>query len=179
MTPPYIVESLWFLVGCFPHGLRPWAQNRSLSSYVFHFNNGEIFGGSISSLLPLYHTTTIAQSCHYLLPLSANTPINIFKIATITLPFCTLPPLNRNQIMPFSLCFWCFPDAAFGGAALSILIVFLFSVMSSARRPSSHSPPPPPPGSRGLPLIGETIQFMAAVNSSNGVYDFVRIRCLR
>ncbi|XP_023002297.1 abscisic acid 8'-hydroxylase 4 isoform X2 [Cucurbita maxima] len=80
--------------------------------------------------------------------------------------------------MPFSLCFWCFPAAAFGGAALSILIVFLFSMKSSVRRPSSDSSPPPP-GSRGLPLIGETIQFMAAVNSSNGVYDFVRIRCLR
>ncbi|TXG59788.1 hypothetical protein EZV62_014361 [Acer yangbiense] len=36
-----------------------------------------------------------------------------------------------------------------------------------------------PPGSRGLPLIGETIQFMAAINSSKGFYDFVQTRCLR
>jgi len=36
-----------------------------------------------------------------------------------------------------------------------------------------------PPGNRGLPLIGETFQFMAAVNSSNGFYDFVKVRRLR
>ncbi|KAG5543154.1 hypothetical protein RHGRI_016038 [Rhododendron griersonianum] len=36
-----------------------------------------------------------------------------------------------------------------------------------------------PPGYRGLPLIGETLQFMAAANSSNGFYDFVKVRRLR
>lgn len=36
-----------------------------------------------------------------------------------------------------------------------------------------------PLGNRGLPLIGETFQFMAAVNSSNGFYDFVKVRRLR
>uniref|UniRef100_A0A2P2J298 Uncharacterized protein MANES_18G019900 n=1 Tax=Rhizophora mucronata TaxID=61149 RepID=A0A2P2J298_RHIMU len=36
-----------------------------------------------------------------------------------------------------------------------------------------------PPGSRGLPLIGETLQFSAAINSGKGFYDFVRIRHLR
>ncbi|KAE8713391.1 Jasmonic acid carboxyl methyltransferase [Hibiscus syriacus] len=36
-----------------------------------------------------------------------------------------------------------------------------------------------PPGSLGLPFIGETIQFMAAINSDKGFYDFVRERSLR
>ena len=36
-----------------------------------------------------------------------------------------------------------------------------------------------PPGNRGLPFVGETLQFMAAINSSGGVYEFVRVRHLR
>ncbi|GMY28378.1 cytochrome P450 85A1 [Fagus crenata] len=36
-----------------------------------------------------------------------------------------------------------------------------------------------PPGTCGLPLIGETLQFMASINSGKGFYDFVRIRGLR
>ncbi|TKY75174.1 Abscisic acid 8'-hydroxylase 4 [Spatholobus suberectus] len=36
-----------------------------------------------------------------------------------------------------------------------------------------------PPGNRGLPFVGETLQFMAAINSSKGVHEFVRARRLR
>lgn len=36
-----------------------------------------------------------------------------------------------------------------------------------------------PPGSRGLPFIGETLKFMASINSGKGFYEFVRLRRLR
>jgi cytochrome P450 family 26 subfamily A len=36
-----------------------------------------------------------------------------------------------------------------------------------------------PPGNRGLPFIGETLHFMAAINSTKGVYEFVRVRRVR
>lgn len=36
-----------------------------------------------------------------------------------------------------------------------------------------------PPGSEGLPLIGETMQLMAAINGGKGFYDFVRVRRFR
>ncbi|XP_052201546.1 abscisic acid 8'-hydroxylase 4 isoform X2 [Diospyros lotus] len=61
-------------------------------------------------------------------------------------------------------------------AALSWL---LFRVAKIAWPGPSESRASVPPGNRGLPLIGETLQFMAALNGSKGFYDFVRVRSLR
>ncbi|CAJ1973285.1 unnamed protein product [Sphenostylis stenocarpa] len=36
-----------------------------------------------------------------------------------------------------------------------------------------------PPGNRGFPFVGETLQFMAAINNTKGVYEFVQVRRLR
>ncbi|KAJ4714205.1 putative Cytochrome P450 [Melia azedarach] len=36
-----------------------------------------------------------------------------------------------------------------------------------------------PPGNKGLPFIGETMQFMAAINSRKGFYNFVQVRRLK
>nr|XP_004238286.1 abscisic acid 8'-hydroxylase 2 [Solanum lycopersicum] len=36
-----------------------------------------------------------------------------------------------------------------------------------------------PAGNRGIPVIGETIQFMATINSNKGFYDFIKIRRLK
>ncbi|XP_050938327.1 abscisic acid 8'-hydroxylase 2 isoform X1 [Cucumis melo] len=78
-----------------------------------------------------------------------------------------------------SLCFWCSAAAA-TATAVALWIVVVFHFLLKNKSPSSRiSPAGTPPGSRGLPFIGETLQFMAAVNCSSGVYDFVRIRCLR
>ncbi|CAL1355815.1 unnamed protein product [Linum trigynum] len=64
--------------------------------------------------------------------------------------------------------------SSFYAAALVIVItsILLRKILNPHRSNS-------PPGSRGLPLIGETLQFMAAIRSNRGFYDFVRIRRLR
>ncbi|KAK9271231.1 hypothetical protein L1049_026821 [Liquidambar formosana] len=63
---------------------------------------------------------------------------------------------------------------------LLVALVFLMrGIAKILRFPRPESTANIPPGSRGLPLIGETLQFMAAINCSQGFYDFVRVRHLR
>ncbi|WOK97789.1 abscisic acid 8'-hydroxylase 4 isoform X2 [Canna indica] len=59
--------------------------------------------------------------------------------------------------------------------AFIVLRTLLKAIPSSRKAAVAASPP----GNTGLPLIGETLAFLAAYNSSRGVYDFVRIRHLR
>lgn len=63
------------------------------------------------------------------------------------------------------------------------LLWLIFQIIAKIFLWHSTSPPEStvqiPPGNRGLPLMGETLQFMAAINSSKGFYDFVRVRRLR
>ncbi|XP_021892795.1 cytochrome P450 720B2, partial [Carica papaya] len=56
---------------------------------------------------------------------------------------------------------------------LTLLVIQLW------RRPRRHSTKGIPPGSLGLPLIGETLQFMAAIRGGEGFYQFVQARRLR
>ncbi|XVE56085.1 hypothetical protein DITRI_Ditri03aG0208900 [Diplodiscus trichospermus] len=74
---------------------------------------------------------------------------------------------------PYCLCFC----AVLGLGALLIFIVSqLWKVLQQLNQEFRAGIPP---GSLGLPFIGETIQFMAAINSDKGFYDFVRVRSLR
>ncbi|XAR61733.1 (+)-abscisic acid 8'-hydroxylase [Bertholletia excelsa] len=56
---------------------------------------------------------------------------------------------------------------------------FRITTMLRRTNPAEAAAGGVPPGSRGLPLIGETLQFMVAANSDKGFYDFVRVRRLR
>nr|UXF47985.1 cytochrome P450 CYP707-1a [Daphne genkwa] len=58
---------------------------------------------------------------------------------------------------------------------LTAALLLLPRLLHNRRHPTAGAPP----GSCGPPLIGETIQFLAAANSTSGFYDFVRIRRLR
>ncbi|KAK2657010.1 hypothetical protein Ddye_010062 [Dipteronia dyeriana] len=60
-----------------------------------------------------------------------------------------------------------------------IMIIIKMLPLGRRNRNQESTADDVPPGSRGLPLIGETIQFVAAINSSKGFYDFVQTRCLR
>ncbi|PON54926.1 Cytochrome P450, E-class, group I [Parasponia andersonii] len=62
---------------------------------------------------------------------------------------------------------------------LGALLFLMYLLVKMLKYQNQESRSDIPPGSRGLPFIGETLQFMAAINSSKGFYDFVRIRRLR
>lgn len=70
--------------------------------------------------------------------------------------------------------FCCFAALVFG-----ILVLMICQIVKKLQYyHNRESMADIPPGSRGLPLIGETLQFMAAINSGKGFYEFVRIRRL-
>lgn len=58
------------------------------------------------------------------------------------------------------------------------LLFLMYQIVRTLQSHDQESTADIPPGSRGLPLIGETLQFMAAIKSSKGFYEFVRIRRL-
>ncbi|KAL5073955.1 hypothetical protein RYX36_012939 [Vicia faba] len=67
----------------------------------------------------------------------------------------------------------------FVGVLLVLLSCFKMLVALWCKKNKSSSVIGSPPGNRGLPFIGETLHFMAAINSTKGVYEFVRLRRLR
>ncbi|XP_021831531.1 abscisic acid 8'-hydroxylase 3 isoform X2 [Prunus avium] len=81
---------------------------------------------------------------------------------------------NMPSILPYqeAYSFGCYAVIVVLGA-LSCLI---YHIIKSKNQESTADIPP---GSQGLPLIGETLQFMAAINSGKGFYEFVRLRRLR
>lgn len=84
-----------------------------------------------------------------------------------------LPLLPHEQ--PCTCSFCCFTLLSLG--ALIYLICQLVKMfLYHGHQDSTASIPP---GTGGLPLIGETLQFMASINSGKGFYDFVRVRRLR
>jgi hypothetical protein len=62
---------------------------------------------------------------------------------------------------------------------LSAILYLMYQMVKMLWYHSQESTASIPPGTCGLPLIGETLQFMASINSGKGFYDFVRIRGLR
>ncbi|XP_038704164.1 abscisic acid 8'-hydroxylase 4 isoform X2 [Tripterygium wilfordii] len=58
-------------------------------------------------------------------------------------------------------------------------LFLIYQILNRQKHLDQNSTANIPPGSRGLPLIGETIQFIRAVNSNKGFYDFVRNRHIR
>ncbi|XP_050366455.1 cytochrome P450 85A1 isoform X2 [Argentina anserina] len=76
---------------------------------------------------------------------------------------------------PESLCFsyWA------GLVVLTALTFLVYQIMNPLQYSQQEPKADIPPGSRGLPLIGETLHFMAAINSGKGFYEFVRLRRLR
>nr|XP_016499412.1 PREDICTED: abscisic acid 8'-hydroxylase 2-like [Nicotiana tabacum] len=62
---------------------------------------------------------------------------------------------------------------------LGLLYLFVRSLKMLRHNTTAKTPAKVPQGNRGLPFIGETIHFMAAINSNKGFYDFVKVRRLK
>ncbi|KAH9662731.1 cytochrome P450 family 722 subfamily A polypeptide 1 [Citrus sinensis] len=67
----------------------------------------------------------------------------------------------------------------YGYIVFVIGIVIILIIMNTKKMLRGRSTVSIPPGSEGLPLIGETLQFMAAINSSQGFYQFIQVRHLK
>nr|XP_011459540.1 PREDICTED: abscisic acid 8'-hydroxylase 1 isoform X1 [Fragaria vesca subsp. vesca] len=79
-------------------------------------------------------------------------------------------------LLPESLCFPCWG----GLVVLTALTFMVYQIMSHLQCYCQQEPKVDiPPGTQGLPLIGETLHFMASINSGKGFYEFVRLRRLR
>ncbi|OIT34445.1 PREDICTED: abscisic acid 8'-hydroxylase 2 [Nicotiana attenuata] len=62
---------------------------------------------------------------------------------------------------------------------LGLLYLFVQTLKMLWHNTTATTPARVPPGNWGLPFIGETIHFMAAINSNKGFYDFVKVRRLK
>ncbi|XP_075082232.1 abscisic acid 8'-hydroxylase 2 [Nicotiana tabacum] len=71
------------------------------------------------------------------------------------------------------LCWFCYIVLYLG-----LLYLLVQTLKMLCHNTTAKTPAKVPPGNRGLPFIGETINFMAAIKSNKGFYDFVKVRRL-
>lgn len=62
---------------------------------------------------------------------------------------------------------------------LALILLLVWQILRQKSSSNSMAKLVLPAGNRGFPIIGETIQFMTAINSDKGFYDFVQHRKLK